>query len=167
MVHIRPNRSYNLPEREVTPHGAYLSRRSLLRAAAGAGATALIAGGIPRTALAQSVANDPTADLYPAASNPIYDAVQGDRALTDYRDAITYNNFYEYGTNKNIWQAAQSLPRRPWTIEIDGMVAKPQTLDIDELIRSMPLEERIYRHRCVETWSMVVPWSGFALRHLL
>lgn len=167
MVHIRQQRSYNSPERDVTPQSAYLSRRSLLRSAAGAGAAALIAGGIPKAALSQAAVGDPTADLYPAASNPIYNAVQGDRALTEYRDTITYNNFYEYGTNKNIWQAAQSLPRRPWTVEIDGMVAKPQTLDIDELIRSMPLEERIYRHRCVETWSMVVPWSGFALRHLL
>ena len=167
MVHIRPTRSYNLPEREVTPQAAYLNRRALLRVAAGAGAAAMIAGGIPKAALTQAAEGDPTADLYPAARNPTYDAMQGDRSLTAYRDAITYNNFYEYGTNKNIWQAAQSLERRPWTLVIDGLVAKPQTLDIDALIRSLPLEERIYRHRCVETWSMVVPWSGFALRHLL
>ena len=167
MVHILKPRLFNSPTRDITPQSIYMNRRSILRAAAGAGAATLIAGGIPAGALAQSATNDPTADLYPAASNLLYDAVQGDRALTDRRDAITYNTFSEYGTNKNIWQAAQDLPRRPWTVEIDGMVAKPQTLDIDEIIRSMPLEERIYRHRCVETWSMVVPWSGFALRHLL
>ena len=167
MVHIRRNLGYNLPERAVTPQSAYINRRALLRAAAGTGAAAMIAAGIPAAALAQSAEGDPTADLYPASANPVYNSVQGDRALAQRQDALTYNNFYEYGTNKNIWQAAQSLERRPWTVEIDGLVANPQTLGIDEIIRTMPLEERIYRHRCVETWSMVVPWTGFALKHLL
>lgn len=167
MAFFLKNRPFNSPESAVTPQDVYLNRRQILRATAVSGAAALIAGGIPAAALAQSAQGDPTADLYPAASNPLYNSVQGNRALTNRQDALTYNNFYEYGTNKNIWQAAQSLPRRPWTIEVDGLVAKPQIFDIDTLIRAMPLEERIYRHRCVETWSMVAPWSGFSLRHLL
>ena len=161
------SRPYNLPERQITPQGTYLNRRTLLRSMAGVGAGLLIGGGIPAAALAQSAQCDPTADLYPAGSNPIYDGVQGTRALAAQQDALTYNNFYEYGTNKNIWRAAQSLERRPWTIEVDGLVARPQSFDIDDLIRSVELEERVYRHRCVETWSMVVPWTGFALRHVL
>lgn len=167
MVSIRKFGQFDAPTRDLTPRATYLNRRQILRAAAGAGAAMLIADAIPAAALAQSAANDPTADLYPVPGNTRYDAIAAARSLTKQQDAITYNNFYEYGTTKNIWQAAQALPRRPWTVEIGGLVAKPQTLDVDSLIGSMPLEERIYRHRCVETWSMVVPWSGFALRHLL
>ncbi len=167
MVALIPSRPYNLPERRVTPRATFLNRRAVLRAAVLGGASSLLAGGIPARALAQSAVDDPTADLYPTAKNSAYDRVQGDRALTQQIDALTYNNFYEFGTHKNIWQNAQRLERRPWTLEVDGLVAKPQTFDIDDLIRAMPLEERIYRHRCVETWSMVVPWNGFALRHLL
>ena len=149
MVHFFQSRAYNSRESAVTPQGVYLNRRQILRATAASGAAALIAGGTPAAALAQSAGGDPTADLYPAAMNSAYNGVQGSRALTRKNDALTYNNFYEYGTNKNIWQAAQALPRRPWTLEIDGLATKPQTLDIDDLIRTMPLEERIYRHRCV------------------
>ena len=167
MVLIKKFDAFSLPERSVTPQATYLNRRQILRAAAGAGAAALIAGGIPAAALAQSASDDPTADLYPVPNNAKYNAATTGRTITAKRDAITHNNFYEYGTTKNVWEAAQALPRRPWTVEIDGLVAKPQTLDVDSIIRSMPLEERVYRHRCVETWSMVAPWSGFALRHLL
>src|SRR5262249_6649263 len=78
-----------------------------------------------------------------------------------------YNNFYEFDTSKDVVDLAQALPIRPWTITIDGMVEKPQTIDIDTLLKQMPLEERLYRHRCVEAWSMAVPWSGFPLKSLV
>src|SRR5262249_8657545 len=90
-----------------------------------------------------------------------------DRPLTDEKLATTYNNFYEYGSDKGIWKDAQQLKTRPWTIKIDGMVEKPMTVDFDDLLKKVQLEERLYRHRCVEAWSMAVPWSGFPLAALV
>ncbi|HRY23352.1 MAG: protein-methionine-sulfoxide reductase catalytic subunit MsrP [Geminicoccaceae bacterium] len=107
---------------------------------------------------------DPSAALYPAARNAAFDLPE---PWTPERLAAGYNNFIEFGSHKNIQRAAQALPTRPWTVTVDGLVAEPMTIDIDDLLRRMPLEERVYRHRCVETWAMIVPWSGFALRHLL
>jgi sulfoxide reductase catalytic subunit YedY len=86
-----------------------------------------------------------------------------DRPLTDEKLATSYNNFYEFGSHKSIASAAQALVVRPWTIKIDGLVEKPVTVDIDDLLKRMPIEERLYRHRCVEAWSMAVPWSGFPM----
>jgi sulfoxide reductase catalytic subunit YedY len=90
-----------------------------------------------------------------------------DRPLTDEKFNGSYNNFYEFGTSKNVTKAAQALKLRPWTVKIDGMVEKPQEIGIDDLLKKMPLEERLYRHRCVEAWSMTIPWSGFALAELV
>jgi sulfoxide reductase catalytic subunit YedY len=90
-----------------------------------------------------------------------------DRDLTEEKYAVTYNNFYEFGSHKRIAEAAQSLVIRPWTVRIDGMVEKEMTVDIDTLLKQMPLEERLYRHRCVEAWSMAVPWSGFPFKALV
>ena len=89
------------------------------------------------------------------------------RKLTEEGHAITYNNFYEFGSHKRIAKAAQKLKIRPWTVKIDGMVEKEITVDFDDLIRQMPLEERLYRFRCVEAWSMAVPWSGFPMKALV
>lgn len=167
MAYFSNRPTFSLSEAKVTPKEAFLNRRSLLRSAALGGAGALISAGIPGYAQAQGASGDPTTDLYPTLQNKTYNFVRGARKLSDRLDAITHNNFYEYGTNKNIWQNAQRLDRRPWAVQVDGMVAKPRTFDIDDLIRSFPLEERIYRHRCVETWSMIVPWNGFTLSKLL
>jgi sulfoxide reductase catalytic subunit YedY len=90
-----------------------------------------------------------------------------DRPITGEELATTYNNFYEFGSSKNIWREAQDLPIRPWTVAIGGQVEEPFEIGIDELLARMPLEERLYRHRCVEAWSMAVPWSGFALAELV
>jgi sulfoxide reductase catalytic subunit YedY len=87
--------------------------------------------------------------------------------LTPEKIATTYNNFYEFGSHKQIWQAAQDLRIRPWEVKIDGLVEKEITVGIDDLLAKMPLEERLYRHRCVEAWSMDVPWSGFAMKALV
>ena len=90
-----------------------------------------------------------------------------DRALTPEDFATTYNNYYEFGSFKQIWQKAQALKIRPWTVEFDGLVEEPMTVAIDDLLAQMPLEERLYRHRCVEAWSIAVPYSGFPLKALV
>jgi sulfoxide reductase catalytic subunit YedY len=87
--------------------------------------------------------------------------------MTAEKLATTYNNFYEFGTDKSIWREAQKLEVRPWTIKVGGMVEKPFEIGIDDLLAKVQLEERVYRHRCVETWSMIVPWSGFPVRSLV
>ena len=117
-----------------------------------------------RSASATRQAPDPTADLYPAKRNEKYKL---DRPITDEKINGNYNNFYEFGSSKHIASAAQALKTRPWTIKIDGMVEKPFEIGIDDLIRKMALEERLYRHRCVEAWSMAIPWSGFPLAKLV
>jgi sulfoxide reductase catalytic subunit YedY len=142
----------------------FRDRRRLIQAAA-AGPLILAAGPLARVAWgAGETGDDPTAHLYPAPRNTRYAL---ERPLTDEMWVTTYNNFYEFGSHKEISKAAQALPIRPWTVSIDGLVEKPVTIGIDELIAKMPLEERLYRHRCVEAWSMAVPWSGFPLKALV
>jgi sulfoxide reductase catalytic subunit YedY len=116
--------------------------------------------------LAQRIADlpDPTAGLYPLKRNDKYVL---DRPITEERFNLDYNNFYEFGSSKLIAKAAQVLPLRPWTVKIDGMVEKPQEIGLDDLLKQMPLEERLYRHRCVEAWSMAIPWSGFSFAKLV
>ena len=155
---IKSPPSWQIPEREATPEHVFLNRRHFI-GALGMGATALIGG----NALAAKE-EDPTADLYPAKRNETYKL---DRPLTEERDAASYNNFYEFGSHKRIAREARSLKIRPWTVSLEGMVEKERQVDIDTLIRTMPLEERLYRLRCVEAWSMAVPWSGFPLAELV
>ena len=159
---IRRKRGWEIAENRMTPEGAYLNRRELVRAmglGAGLGAAALALAG---AALAQD--KDPSAGLYPAKRNDRYGVPT---PMTAERQATTYNNFYEFGTDKSIWRDAQKLEVRPWTIKISGMVEKPFEIGIDDLLARVQLEERVYRHRCVETWSMIVPWTGFPVRSLV
>lgn len=159
---IRIKRGWELSENLVTPEHIFANRRQFMQGAIGG--AALLGAGIGGAAMAVE-AGDPTADLYPARANPAFGPL--DRPVTPENLSSTYNNFYEFASHKQIWEAAQALQTRPWQVRIDGLVRKPQTLDIDSLIRQMPLEERIYRHRCVERWSMVVPWTGFPLAGIL
>ncbi len=162
---IKRRQGWEIPERQVTPEYIFANRRQFMQGAIGAALSAgLGIGGGSGGAFAAD-AGDPTADLYPATANALYGPI--DRPVTAEKLSSTYNNFYEFASHKQIWEAAQALPIRPWEVRIDGLVRKPQTLDIDTLIRKMPLEERIYRHRCVERWSMVVPWTGFPLAEIL
>ena len=134
--------------------------------------TLLLASAIalaPYAARAQRISDvstlpDPTADLYPAKRVEKYTL---DRPITDEKVNGNYNNFYEFGTSKNIAAAAQALPIRPWTVKIDGMVEKPMDVGIDDLIRKITLEERTYRHRCVEAWGMAIAWTGFPFARLV
>jgi sulfoxide reductase catalytic subunit YedY len=163
---IRRRRDWELKESEITPEGVFRDRRALLRAM---GLGGLIAGAAPLLAACGDdtpiVAEaDPTAALYPVKRNAAFTL---DRDITAESDATSYNNFYEFGSHKNIRRAAQSLRLRPWQVRIDGLVEKPFTVAIDELLNRMPLEERLYRFRCVEAWSMAVPWSGFPFRALV
>jgi sulfoxide reductase catalytic subunit YedY len=163
---IRQDRDWELKENEVTPEGVYVQRRALLKSLGFGG---LIMGAAPLLAACEDpppaiVGDDPTAGLYPVKRNAKYVL---DRELTPEGDATSYNNFYEFGSHKNIRRAAQALPLRPWSVTLDGLVEKPVTIGIDDLLKRMPLEERLYRFRCVEAWSMAVPWSGFALKALV
>lgn len=164
---IKKKRGWEMRESEATPEHVFLQRRTLMKAVAAG--TILAAGGalvgdlLPGAAQAADPA-DPTADLYPAKRNPRYTL---DRPVTDEKEVTIYNNYYEFGSQKEIYPYAQALKIRPWTVAIDGMVAKPMTVDFDTLIRKMPVEERLYRHRCVEAWSMAVPWSGFPMKALV
>ena len=155
---IKRRRGWELGENQATPESAYLQRRSLVKAM-GLGAASLA---LPLAASAQD--KDPSAALYPAKRNDKYGVPT---PMTAEKLATTYNNFYEFGTDKSIWRDAQKLDVRPWTIKVSGMVEKPFEIGIDDLLAKVQLEERVYRHRCVETWSMIVPWSGFPMRSLV
>jgi len=144
-------RPRDLPASEITDQATYLDRRRFLGTAAGMAAAAVVAPG----ALA-------ACDTAPGAEQ-----APGD-ALTPYRDVTRYNNFYEFGTGKeDPARNAHTLRTRPWTVMLDGHVTRTGPVDIDALIRRFPPEERVYRLRCVEAWSMVIPWLGFPLRDLI
>jgi methionine sulfoxide reductase catalytic subunit len=161
-MHVIRRRGWEIPEHRATPEHIVFNRRTLLGAAASAAALTL-----PGVAAAQRVTDipDPTKDLYPVKRNERY--VLGNRPITPEEINANYNNFYEFGGSKTIAKAAQALKIRPWAVKIDGMVEKPFEIAIDDLIRKAPLEERLYRHRCVEAWSMTIPWTGFPFSHLL
>jgi sulfoxide reductase catalytic subunit YedY len=153
MARWRPD----LRERDVTPERLTLGRRELL--ALGAAGAATLA--LP----ARAGADEPSGAILPVASRL---EKAGGEAPTRWESVTTYNNFYELGTEKHEPAiAGKRLRPRPWTVAIEGEVAKPQRLDVDELLRAFPLEERVYRMRCVEAWSMVVPWVGFPLASLV
>ena len=168
---IKIKRGWEIPESAATPESLILNRRAVLKGMGAIGgavaASALTAGALPGVAQAahdESGDDDPSAGLYPVAENKAYTL---DRPLSPEKIATHYNNYYEFGSQKEIYQLAQELPIRPWTIEVGGLVEKEMTLDIDDLLAKMPLEERLYRHRCVEAWSIAVPYSGFPLKALV
>ncbi len=147
----------DLRESEVTPRELYLRRREFI-GAAGATAAALAAGVLaPEQAFGQT----PGAQKLASLKKSTFDT---DEKMNSYRDVTTYNNFYEFGLDKgDPARHAHSLKPRPWTIKVEGECAKPGTYNIEDILKWFPLEERIYRMRCVEAWSMVVPWAGFPL----
>ena len=146
---------------EITPQAVYEERRNFIKAMA-LGATA--GGALWEMANREAFAQTPAAKLA-AKLNPAYSALD---KPTPFKDATTYNNFYEFGTDKSEPAVnAHTLKTRPWTVSIEGEVNKPMTLDIDALTKLAPLEERAYRLRCVEGWSMVIPWVGYSLSNLI
>ena len=143
-MRIIRRRGWEIAESEVTPEAVALNRRAVL------GGTAALLASVP--------------GLVRAAPNPRYDA---GRAVTDEKSATTYNNYYEYSEDKTLWREAQGLKTSPWTIEIAGMVKQPRRIAYEDLLKQVAIEERIYRHRCVEAWAMTVPWTGFPMTDLL
>jgi sulfoxide reductase catalytic subunit YedY len=165
---IKRKRGWEIPENQATPESAYLNRRRLLVAGGAVAAAGAIATASwlnrPNGGNAQAAVSDPTLAKYPAARNPAY---MVDRPITAESLNTGWNNFYEYGTSKDVAGNAQNLVARPWEVRFDGMIEKEFTTSADDLIAQMDLEERVYRHRCVEAWSMVVPWTGFPLAKLV
>jgi sulfoxide reductase catalytic subunit YedY len=150
---LRKNPGWTIAERQATPETLFFGRRA-----------ALAAAGLAGTGVALPTRRAGAVDLPTAMRNPRY---RPERALTAEREATTYNNYYEFGSHKTISAAAQRLPQRPWTLRVEGLVERPGEFALDDLLRRVPVEERVYRHRCVEAWAMVVPWSGFQLSELL
>jgi sulfoxide reductase catalytic subunit YedY len=153
---------------EITDRRVYLNRRTFLRGAALAASTAAT-GLLYRQLLAPQaeVANPPGRVAPASQSAPRQWGLPGEEA-TSYQAITTHNNFYEFGTDKSSpARRAQALVTRPWTVSVEGLVNRPRVFDLDELTRLFPPEDRIYRLRCVEGWSMVIPWLGFPLGELL
>jgi sulfoxide reductase catalytic subunit YedY len=151
---------------DITSQAAYQSRRDLMRQFAAGTAGLTLAGWGLRDAQAQMAR---PGQLPPLASVPtkLAGAMVLDKA-TPYKDATTYNNFYEFGTDKSDpAKRAHTLKTDPWSVEIEGLVKKPDRLNLEDLLKLGAMEERIYRLRCVEGWSMVIPWVGYSLAELI
>ena len=163
---IRSRKPWDVIDYETTDENVYLNRRSLLRAMgiAGAGlASASVVGG----SFAPPVSSARAASItdFPATRNPAFTL---DRPVTVEEEAVTYTNFYEFGSSKNIWRKARQLVTDPWIFTIEGLVDNPLQLDASDLIaKTGPQEERLYRHRCVEAWAMAVPWTGVPMSRLV
>ncbi|MEC7661234.1 MAG: molybdopterin-dependent oxidoreductase, partial [Pseudomonadota bacterium] len=156
---FKEKKGWEIPEQRITDEAFFKNRRDLIKCIGGT--TGLLAA----TAIVPAaLASQNTGQKYRAIRNERYTF---SRPLTDEFDATTYNNFYEFGSHKSIYKAAQALKTSPWSITIDGLVDNPKKLDWDDLLSQLPIEERVYRHRCVEAWSMIVPWIGFPLSSLI
>lgn len=154
---IKTPRGWEIPESQATPEDLFHSRRAILKGMGFAGAAGLLPSAMNGAAADES--------LYPAKRNTKYTL---DRPLTAEAIATGYNNFYEFTLDKG--QVRHQVDRftiDPWKVEVSGLVNNPKTYDIDDLVRRFPLEERLYRFRCVEAWSMAVPWTGFPMSALL
>lgn len=165
---IRNPKPWHNERSPITSQRLYFNRRHFLKGliGAGIGATTLSLAGCQTSesqkALQESL-NQP--QISPLSTNPNFSSVE--RPITDEKLAGSYNNFYEFGGNKSIWLKAQNLPTENWKVEVTGLVKNPQTYDLDEIKKQFPIEERIYRFRCVEAWSMVLPWVGFPMKELM
>ncbi|MEM6971312.1 MAG: protein-methionine-sulfoxide reductase catalytic subunit MsrP [Pseudomonadota bacterium] len=167
-------------ERDTTPESVFWNRRAILAGGGGVAAVAALAalgtGSNGRPAMAEPTPEEiaarqsgmpaPDTPFTPKPGlNPAY--ADAGRPVTDGEVASTYNNFYEFGSHKQIYEAAQALDTDGWTVRIDGMVEEEMKIGAEDLLAQMPMEERITRHRCVEAWAMVVPWIGFPLSALM
>ncbi|NJL82913.1 MAG: protein-methionine-sulfoxide reductase catalytic subunit MsrP [Chloroflexaceae bacterium] len=168
MPFIRIPQSWELSESQVTLSSSYYNRRHFLKTLIGAGVGASLvplSGCQPKSASQLSLETTLNLPQLDARTNPLF--AQSDRPLTARELAGQYNNFYEYGGSKKIWLKAQKLPLDDWQVTVGGLVKKPRTFDLDGLKKTFPLEERIYRFRCVEAWSMALPWLGFPMNKLI
>jgi sulfoxide reductase catalytic subunit YedY len=144
-----------IPYSEITPKSAYLNRRTFMTGAAALGVAGLLQ---PRPGMAEAA-------KLQTVKSPL--STSG-LTPTSYKDITSYNNFYEFGVEKdNPAQNAGKMKTRPWKVTVDGLVKQKKTVSIEELLSFKPIEERVYRHRCVEAWSMVIPWAGYSLSELI
>jgi len=163
-------RPWEIAERHVAREEIFYQRRRLMKNLAlsslSVAAGAAFGCGPARDAVTIGAQDKPPgANLYPVPGNGRFTL---DRPITEEAYAASYNNFYEFSTLKgSVYNKAARLRTHPWQVEVGGLVQKPRVFDIDDLIRAMPLEERLYRFRCVEAWAMAVPWTGFPLRELI
>jgi sulfoxide reductase catalytic subunit YedY len=159
MSHLLIRPPWHLPENAVTPERVYLRRREFLRAMGFVGGG--IAAGLPLVGSAAEAASTWT----PAKRNPEFDSKE---TLSSEEAATSYNNYYEFSTSKTrVRELVGKFKTDPWTVEVTGLCEKPFQLDLTALAKDFPLEERVYRFRCVEAWSMVVPWTGFPLAKVI
>jgi len=151
----------HIPSSEITPKSLYLSRREFIQA------TGLLAGSLALAACAPDLSSTPTLDTVETPATMQASDELGD-AVNSYKDITNYNNFYEFTTDKKgVAALAKDFKTLPWDVQISGLVNNPKTYSVDELVKKFQPEERIYRLRCVEAWSMVIPWVGFPLSKLL
>src|SRR3954465_3405452 len=144
---------------EITPESVYVNRRSFL----GLGAASALGVALLPGALAACGEKKPELSSNAADAEP-----QGGDTPTPYQDVTTYNNYYEFGTDKSDpAQNAKTLRTHPWTVSVEGLVKKPASYSLEDFIKPSKIEDRTYRHRCVEAWSMVIPWRGFPLRDVI
>lgn len=156
VVLIKVPRGWEIPEREAAPESVFRDRRTLLKVMGFNGLSAL---------LGRATETKANMDLYPARRNLRYTL---DRPITPEYAATSYNNFYEFTTDKQrVKELVSSFKIDPWAVEVTGLIKKPGKYDLDEMLRRFPLEERLYRMRCVEAWSMAVPWTGFPVSALI
>ena len=164
-------KSADIKSSEITDQKVYLNRRLFMRGA-------ILAGSVTATGLVYRKLNPPPAiveerpKIAGLVKPPTDEAIRGgfkiNEPLTSFEDITNYNNFYEFSTEKrSVAEEARGFVTRPWAVEVGGLVGKPKVFDLDDLLKLAPQEERIYRHRCVEGWSMVIPWAGFPLAALL
>jgi sulfoxide reductase catalytic subunit YedY len=152
---------------DITPQSAYQGRRDMIKLMATGAAGAALAGWAGRQALAQTMQRPGKLAALPGAKSALAGAVTLEKT-TDYKDATSYNNFYEFGTDKaDPARNAATLPVKPWSVAVEGLVKQPRSYTLEDLIKLSPQEERIYRMRCVEGWSMVIPWVGYSLAELI
>jgi len=167
-MHFLKDRGFSIASSQITPREVYEGRRELLKALALGSAGLALAGWGARAAMAQTPVPKPgKLAALPGVRGNTAGGVTMEK-LTPYQDVTTYNNFYEFGTDKgDPARNAHTLKTRPWTVAVEGLVKKAKVYDIDELIKLAPLEERVYRLRCVEGWSMVIPWVGYSMAELI
>lgn len=168
MAHLKRRKNWEIPEREMTPEHVYWNRRHFIKALglgslALSGLVSLGATTTPAGAPEATAFSGPTPTVFPR--NPEFTL---DRPITPEEEATHFNNFYEFTTSKRkVAELVDRFETRPWEVEITGLVERPGVFDIDELKRLMPLEERLYRFRCVERWAIALPWTGFPMKALL
>ncbi|MBD2178470.1 protein-methionine-sulfoxide reductase catalytic subunit MsrP [Pseudanabaena sp. FACHB-1998] len=167
LIKILPD--WFLPENQSTSESVYLNRRRFLKKS-GLGSLSLLGllAGCQtieeKKAIVSQRLQDAQLQSFNASRNLAFTL---DRPLTNEYDAAVYTNFYEFSSDKDVWEKVGKFQPHPWTVEVTGLVAKPQKFAIEDLIAKMPIEERLYRHRCVEAWAMAVPWTGFPLKRLI